>query len=91
MPFWVHFGFIWVHGIKNGGDRKSDGHNVQVKNQDGVVVNFPQGRTVSPNLDERTRADDATAKAFGIGKDTMRKEMSRVEHKDLQKSERWEF
>lgn len=39
--------------------------------------------TVSPNLDERTRADDATAKAFGMGKDTMRKEMSIVEHKDL--------
>lgn len=37
MPFWVHFGFIWVHGIRNGGDRKSDGHNVQVKNQDDLA------------------------------------------------------
>ena len=33
--------------------------------------------------DEGSRADDATAKQFGIGRDTMRKEMEIVEHKDL--------
>ena len=33
--------------------------------------------------DEGSRADDATAKQFGIGKDTLRKEMSIVDHKDL--------
>ena len=33
MPFWVHFGFIWVHGIKHGGDRKSEAHNEPLKTQ----------------------------------------------------------
>lgn len=31
--------------------------------------------------DEGSRADDATAEAFGIGRDTMRKEMQIVENK----------
>lgn len=37
----------------------------------------------SPKSDEGGRADDATAKAFGVGRDTMRKEMQIVEHKNL--------
>ena len=39
--------------------------------------------TVSLKSDERGRADKKTADAFGIGRDTMRKEMQIVEHKDL--------
>lgn len=33
--------------------------------------------------DEGSRADDSTAKQFGVGRDTMRKEMSIVDNKDL--------
>lgn len=33
--------------------------------------------------DEGSRADDATAEAFGIGRDTMRKEMQIVENKNI--------
>lgn len=38
---------------------------------------------VSPKSDTRGRADDATAKAFGVGRDTMRKEMQIVDNKHL--------
>ena len=37
--------------------------------------------------DEGSRADDATAKQFNVGRDTMRKEMSIVENKDLLSAE----
>lgn len=37
--------------------------------------------------DEGSRADDATAKQFNLGRDTMRKEMSIVENKDLLSAE----
>lgn len=39
----------------------------------------------SQKSDEGTsgRADETTAKQFGVSRDTMRKEMSIVEHKDL--------
>lgn len=39
---------------------------------------------------EGGRAKDKTAEAFGIGRQTMEREMSIVEHKDLQNSERLE-
>lgn len=42
-----------------------------------------EGGKGCPNSDTLKRADEATAKDFGIGKDTLRKELSIVEHQSL--------